>query len=47
MPERLPYDWTHEIGLPPGQSPHINNRNAGANHLLAGQISAVIWDLDQ
>ena len=47
MPERLPYDWTNEIGLPPDKSPGINNPRAGANLLLAGQISAVIWNLDQ
>lgn len=46
MRERLPYDWTSEIGLPPEQSPRIGNPDAGANLLLLGQISAVIWGLD-
>ena len=47
MPERLPYDWTSEIGLPAETSPKINNANAGANLLLLGQISAVIWRLNR
>ncbi len=47
MPERLPHVWWNKIGLPSEKSPSINNANAGANLLLMGQISAVIWRLDQ
>ena len=47
MPERLPFNWTNEIGLSSEKSPGINNRNAGANLLLMGQISAVIWSPDR
>ena len=47
MPERSPFNWTNEIGLSSEKSPGISNRNAPANLLLMGQISAVIWSLDR
>ncbi len=47
LPERLPHYWTSEIGLSPEQRPMISNPNAGANFIGLGQISAVIWNLEE